>query len=233
MDLKEHYRIVGTSHVSYESVERVKHAFNEFRPNIICVELDKNRFYALKNKDSSRLPISAIRKIGVTGFLFALIGRFVQKKIGNLVGMNPGEEMLVGARLAEKNNLKLALIDQDASITLRNLSKKVSFREKARIVKDILLAPFSRREKVMIDLARIPPDEFIKKILLDMKSRYPGLYKALLDDRNKYMAKRIFLLLRDNPGEKILVIVGAGHVEGLDKDLSSIINSNLSVFPEH
>ena len=55
--------------------------------------------------------------------------------------------MLLGAEIAKKHNLRLALIDQDAIITMRNMSKKVKAREKWKIVLDIFRAPFSKKLK--------------------------------------------------------------------------------------
>ncbi len=227
MDYKERMRIVGTSHVSKESHERIRNAFADFKPTAICLELDRARLEGLlQKKKSSVNPLMAAR-IGLTGYVFSIIGRIVQKKIGNLSGIAPGSEMLLGARLAKNNNLKLFLIDQDVALTLRNMSKKVPFREKMRLVLDLILSPFSKKRRLKIDLTKIPEDEVIKEVLKEMKKRYYGLYKVLVEDRNKVMAKRIFLLLRQNPEEKLLVVVGAGHLDGLVQEIDSLVASNL------
>ncbi len=222
----KNYEIIGTSHVSPESKQKIKQAFTEYKPSIIAIELDKQRLYALTHKETQKLKITAIKKIGITGYLFAVIGRALQKKLGNLVGMNPGEDMLLGFTLAKNNNIRLELIDQDAAITLSNMSKKVKFSEKMKILFDILLSPFSK-QKIKIDISKVPPQELINKILEQMKHRYSGLYKVLLDDRNRYMAKKIYSIIKTTPDAKILVIVGAGHVEGIRKHLESLIASNV------
>ncbi|PIN81130.1 hypothetical protein COV13_02240 [Candidatus Woesearchaeota archaeon CG10_big_fil_rev_8_21_14_0_10_32_9] len=226
MITEANYRIVGTSHISPESKQKIKQTFAEFKPTIIAIELDKQRFHAITSKNTQRLGIGAIRQIGLTGYLFAVIGRALQKKLGNLVGMNPGEEMLLGATLAKNNNLKLALIDQEASITLRNMSKKVKFSEKMKIVLDVLLSPFSK-QKIKIDISKVPAQELVDQLLEQMKHRYKGLYKVLLDDRNKYMARRIYEAIKQDPNTKILAIVGAGHTEGIKKYLNNLIASNV------
>ncbi|MCF7866531.1 TraB/GumN family protein [Candidatus Woesearchaeota archaeon] len=218
--------IIGTSHVAKESKDKIKKAFAEFMPDIIGVELDRQRYYALMNNVKSNLSIMDIKTLGVTGFLFAVIGKFVQKKIGDVVGMNPGEEMLLGANLAKNNKLLLALIDQDVRVTLKNLSKKVKFSEKLKMVGDLFLAPFQKQEKMSFDLNKVPKKELINKLMGLMKNRYPGFYNALVEDRNKYMAKKLFVLLRDNPDKKIMAIVGAGHEEGMYKHLDMLIASN-------
>jgi pheromone shutdown-related protein TraB len=221
-------RIIGTSHVSKESKQRINDAFGEFKPDIICIELDNNRFQAISSPEKKK-GLPSIHQLGITGFLFAVIGRALQKKMGNLTGMAPGEEMLLGATLAKNNKLQLELIDQDAAITLRNMSKRVKFLEKLRIFLDIFRAPFSKklRMNMKLDIHAIPDEEVIAKVMTMMKDRYPGFYRVLLDDRNRYMSKRIYSLMKNNPDKKVMVIVGAGHVEGMQKYLKSLMESNI------
>jgi pheromone shutdown-related protein TraB len=219
-------KIIGTSHVSQESKTRINEVFESFQPDIICIELDRARLYALLHPAQKRGGPS-ISQLGLTGYLFAVIGRLLQKKLGNMTGMNPGEDMLLGVKLAQNNKLALELIDQDASITLRNMSKKVKFSEKMRIVSDILFAPFSKKMRMEIDVSKIPDEEIIAKLLTTMKDRYPGFYRVLLDDRNRFMARKIYSLMRHQPQKKVLVIVGAGHVEDMRKYLKSLMASNI------
>jgi pheromone shutdown-related protein TraB len=218
--------IIGTSHISMESKEKIKKEFSEFKPEIICIELDGNRFYAMMNPDKVKGSPS-IRQLGVTGFIFAVVGKALQKKLGNFTGMNPGEEMLLGAQLAKNNRLPLELIDQDAGITLKNMSKKVKLREKFRIVKDIVTAPFSKKQRLKIDINKIPDEQLILELMNQMKGRYPGFYNVLLEDRNKFMARKLYLLMKNNPDKKIMAIVGAGHVEGIKKHINSLNASNV------
>ncbi|MGV8162086.1 MAG: TraB/GumN family protein [Candidatus Nanoarchaeia archaeon] len=217
--------LIGTSHVSKESKDKINSAFEKFKPAIICVELDQNRYYALMHPDKKGKP--SLRQLGVTGYLFALIGGFFQKRLGKITGMTPGEEMLLGATLAKNNKLNLMLIDQDAAITLRNMSKKVRFREKFRIFLDLFRGPFLKDFKINIDINKIPEDEVIVKILGLMQKRYPGFYKVLIDDRNRHMIRKIYVLMKNNPEKRIMVIVGAGHVAGMKKHLKSLIESNI------
>jgi pheromone shutdown protein TraB len=127
--------------------------------------------------------------------------------------------MLTAVNLAKSNGKLLHLIDQDIEITLRRFTKAFTWREKFRLVGDILKAPFSKR--MQIDLSKIPKDELITKLMSDLKIRYPGLYLALIDERNHVMAKNIYRLMSKNPDKKILVIIGAGH----EKDLLKLIKS--------
>ncbi len=220
-------KIVGTSHIAPESKKRIIGAFNEFGPDIICVELDANRLAGLKKGGSRRVGLSAIRDVGVIGYLFASIGGYIQKKLGNITGMSPGDEMLLASSLAEDNGLRLELIDRDVRFTLKKISK-IPLKERFRIVWDFISAPFKRGQRVKINIGKIPEEGFVKKLTAQLKDRYPYIYRVVIDERNKFMAKKIFLLMRDNPDKRILVVVGEGHVEGIKDYLKKLEQDNVS-----
>lgn len=219
--------IVGTSHIAPESKKRILQKFNETKPDIICVELDRARLIGMRDKNKKKIGLSAIKQIGVTGYIFAIIGSYVQKKLGKMTGMMPGDEMLLGVTLAEKNNLKLELIDQDIRITLKKINK-IPLREKLRIISDIIRAPFQRKNKTTINLSKIPEEELVKTLIAQLQNRYPYIYKTMIDDRDKIMAKRIFTIRYNNPTLRILAIVGEGHKEGMIKQIKQLEADNLS-----
>jgi len=109
------------------------------------------------------------------------------------------------------------------------MSKKVKLREKFRIVGDILTAPFSKKKqiKMKIDIHKIPDEQMILELMNQMKDRYPGFYNVLLEDRNRFMGKKLYLLMKTSPEKKIMAIVGAGHVEGIKKHINSLSASNV------
>lgn len=202
-------KLVGTSHIAKASIKRITSVFESFQPDIICIELDKKRFHALMTDQKPDYSLAGIGRYGFQGYLFAVIGGFIQKKLGNVVGVKPGSDMLAGVNLAKNNNKKLILVDQDIEITLKKFSKKFSFKEKMRLVADIFKAPFSK--KMQINLNEVPAEEMIEKLMGQMKERYPNLYFVLVEERNQIMAKNIYHIMSTNPESKILAIIGAGH----------------------
>ncbi|HYD03085.1 MAG TPA: TraB/GumN family protein [Alphaproteobacteria bacterium] len=213
MIVTNHYKnvlLIGTSHIAKESVDKINEAFKEIHPDIICVELDHKRLHGLVSGEKpDRSFRQGIKKYGFQGYMFALIAGYIQEKLGNIVDMKPGSDMLAAVNLARTNGKKLELIDQDIDITLRNFSRNFTWKEKFRIVGDILKAPFSKQQK--IDLSKIPKDELIQKLMGDLKSRYPSIHKVIVEDRNVVMAKNIYQLMSKNPDKKILAVIGAGH----------------------
>ena len=121
---------LGTSHIAKQSLDEVRKYINEEKPNIIALELDKKRLSALTSKGSRKIELSSIRHIGLKGFLFSLFGAWAERKLGKLVGVAPGSEMKQAIKIAKKQKIELALIDQDIEITLQRLSKAITWKEK-------------------------------------------------------------------------------------------------------
>ncbi len=224
----ENLLIIGTSHISQQSIKEIKKAIIEFQPEIIGVELDLQRANSLLSEEKNKISLSAILQIGLKGYLFAKIGQIVQQKLGKMVGVSPGSEMKTALQLAHKNKLQVALIDQPIQITLRNFSKKLTWKEKFHFVFDIfkgLLFPKKQMRELGLenfDLSKVPQDEIIEKMMLQLKNHYPNVYKTLVEDRNKYMVAQLVKLLRANPEKKILAVVGAGHKKGMEELLLRI-----------
>ena len=214
--------LVGTSHIAKESIKEVEQKILDEKPDIVCLELDRKRYHALMSKKKqSRITFYDVRRIGIKGFIFSLIGAWAEKKLGNLVGVSPGSEMVKAIRLAKKNKIKIALIDQDIEVTLQNFSKSLTWKEKWNFLVDLFNA-FVLRKKEMepFDLNTVPSEKLIKKMIGKVKKRYPNIYKVLIVDRNRVMAKKLKKLMLENSDEKILAIIGAGH----EKEIIDLIN---------
>ena len=221
-------KIIGTSHIAQQSVEEIKQAVEEFQPEIIAVELDFQRTAALMQQQKNRASLNDIFRIGVKGYAFVKIGHYIQQKLGKMVGVVPGSEMKAALELAHKKNLKVALIDQPIDITLKKFSKNLTWKEKFRFVGDILggfLMPKKKIKKLgltKLDLTKVPDQKTIDSLIKQLEERYPNVYKTLITDRNKYMVRELVKLLRENKEKKILVVVGAGHKEGMENLLKNV-----------
>ncbi len=208
--------LIGSSHVSIESVRLVKKTIEEEKPGIIAVELDKDRLEALLHKKKQGL---FIRGVGFKGMLFAAICGWIEKRIGRIVKVEPGSEMKMAVRLAKEHKAKLALIDQHITITLRRFSQSLTWKEKWRFVVDIflgLVTPNRQAKKLGMseaDLTKVPDQKTIQKLLKYVSHRYPNVYKVLVKERNVYMANNLAVLMKAYPQEKIVAVVGAGHEE--------------------
>jgi len=219
--------LIGTSHIAKQSMDEVKLAIETEKPNLVALELDKKRLTALlsKNKEKQKVSVYNIRRIGFKAFFFTLIASWIQQKLGKHVGIMPGSEMKTAIRLAKKNKIKVALIDQDIEITLKKFSKSLTWKEKWNFVVDLFNGFVLRKKQVEnFDLTKVPEKKLIKKMVGIVKKRYPNIYKVLVEDRNKIMSKNLIMLMKKHPEEKILAVVGAGHEDDMIKIIKDKIN---------
>ena len=129
----DNIHIIGTSHIAKQSEVDIKNAFLSIQPDFIAIELDKDRLQSLLSPQKKSMPsISLVRQVGLVGFFFVVIGAYAQKKLGKLVGVTPGADMLYAVNLAKNNKLSLALVDRPIHQTLRRLSKAFTLKEKMR-----------------------------------------------------------------------------------------------------
>lgn len=211
--------IIGTSHISPESIKEVTKEIKKLKPDIIALELDKKRYSALLSK-KRKIKLSDIKDLGIKGFLFNLIGAWLEKKLGKYTGVEPGSEMKTAIKLAKKIKAKIALIDQDIEITIKTLMKSITWKEKFTFIKDFFLSFFGKK-KIEFDLRKVPKQKTINKLLKEVKKSYPSFYKVLVKDRNKVLAKNLYNLSILYPKKKILAIIGAGHEKQVLGELKS------------
>ncbi len=199
--------ILGTSHISKQSIKEVKTIITQEEPDIIAIELDLGRFKALTQKQR-KAP--SILKMGPKIYLLNLIGAYIEKKLGRLVKTKPGSEMKIAINIATKNKTSIALIDQDIRITLKRLIKAITWKEKFNFITDLIKSPF-KKEEIKFDLNKVPSEAIIQELISKTKDRYPSFYNVLIEERNIFMAKNLYNLMTKYNDKKIFVIVGAGH----------------------
>ncbi len=214
----KHLHIVGTSHVAPESLVKVKKTMEKAVPEIVALELDRNRYAALLSDKKTSFSFSSIKEFGFKGWVFGVLASFVERHVGESIGMSPGTEMLYAAQLAKEHEAKIALIDQPLPVTLRRFSATLSWREKFRFVVDLFRGPWLRKE-FGFALHGVPDKKMINKILAFMEQRYPNVYKTLVVERNRYMAKQLYVILQHH---SVVAVVGAGHEEAIVSDLKMI-----------
>ena len=136
VDVDENLRIIGTAHVSKDSVELVDKQIEGWGPDVVAIELCNSRAQALK--DERRLDQEGLRKVIKEGkaplVLFQSMLAAEQRRLGMDEGVQPGAELLGAMNSAEEKNIEVALVDRDIQITLRRAWRNMGLREKWRIL---------------------------------------------------------------------------------------------------
>ena len=131
--------VVGTAHVSQDSVEEVERTIEDEQPDVVAVELDEGRYRQLKGETPEDLDAGdLLRGNTVFQFLAYWMLSYVQTRLGERFDMNPGADMMAAVETAEKHGLGVALVDRDIQMTVQRFWARLSFREKLTLVGALL-----------------------------------------------------------------------------------------------
>lgn len=218
--------LVGTAHVSKESVNEVAAYIDSEQPDHICLELDDGRF---KNKEDegswSNMDIKKVLK-EKKGFLLITnmaLASF-QKRMGNQSGSAPGEEILSAARLAKEKEIPYSLCDREIQITFKRAWRKSNLWNKAKLIATIISAVFSKEEISEAELEELKKSDVMQGMLDEMAKELPAVKAVLIDERDRYLATSIY----QAPGTKILAVIGAGHQNGIISSMQKLEDKQLS-----
>lgn len=226
--------LVGTAHVSQDSVDAVRQVIEAERPDTVCVELDTQRYQALKdpNRWESLNIIQVIRK-GQGPFLLANLAlASFQKRMGLQTGVKPGAELAAAADSAEQRGIEVKLVDRNIRTTLLRAWRKTGLWKKLNLVSTLLVGLFEDQKMDEAELARLRQSDTLSAMLEEMGTLLPSVKTILVDERDMYMAHHI----RQAPGSKIVAVVGAAHLPGILSHLQEEIRAEtideLSTVPE-
>ncbi|MCR4335193.1 MAG: TraB/GumN family protein [archaeon] len=216
--------LLGTAHISQDSVNEVKEAIEKEKPDVVGVELDLQRFRQLKQGNKwQNTDIGKIIGSGQTYlFLLTLLLSNIQRSLGQKIGIKPGMEMIEAIKSAEEHKLPIVLLDRDVNITLKRAMQKMSFREKIKLLFSIV-SGFFEEEKVKItseSIEKLKQKDVMTQLMQQLSKEMPSIKEVLVDERDAFIANSI----TKSPGKKILAVVGAGHLAGIKKLLGKPVN---------
>ena len=224
--------LVGTAHVSQESVDLVRKVITDEQPDCVCVELDEKRYKALSSRkrwESLDLK-EIIRKKQLSTLLVNLILSSYQKKLGMQLGVMPGTELLEATKAAKEQGINIALCDRDVRVTLRRAWHNTSFLKKGYLLATLLVSLFDKTEITEEKLAELKKKDVLSELMSELGEAMPELKKVLIDERDVYLAEKI----KTSAGKRLVAVVGAGHVEGIkqviNEDHSKAL-PEISTFP--
>lgn len=212
--------LVGTAHISKDSIKEVKESIEKYKPDVVAVELCKRRYEGITKKDKwENTPITSLLKSNNAYFMLAqTFLSSIQRKLGKDQGVEPGSEMIAAMDEAKKHNIDIALVDRDISVTLKRAWKKMGIREKFRLVWEFLKAILGYEEEELeeLDLKEIMDQDVISAMMEEFGEIAPSVANVLIHERDKYIAKKI---LDESKKGRVVAVVGAGHIQGIKKHL--------------
>ena len=214
--------IVGTAHVSKKSTQLVEDTIIKEHPDTVAVELCSSRYKSIFEKDKWRNMdiIKVIKEKKVFLLLINIILSSFQKKIADKFGIKPGQEMITAIKESEKINAKLVLADRDINTTLARFWRSMSFWDKIKMFFQLIFSFGDSKEIKEEDIEKMKKEDMLQTILSELKKSHPILEKIIISERDAYLASKI----QSASGNKIVAVVGAGHIPGIKKYITKEIN---------
>ena len=211
--------LIGTAHVSKESIEEVTQEIKNEHPDCVAIELDERRYNSMSDPDSWRnLDIIKVlkRREGFLMLANLVLGSF-QRKMGENVGVKPGDEMLAAIDCAKENNIPFTLVDRPIQVTLRRAWAKNSFLGKCRLLASMLASAFDNEEISPEQIENLKNSSEMDSMMNELSDYMPVVKQVLIDERDTYLASNIFTA----EGNNIVAVLGAGHLNGVAAHLEA------------
>jgi len=207
--------LIATAHVSQESADLVKRVIEEEKPETVCVELCAPRYQALiqKNRWENMDIFKVIKEKKAFLLLSNLLLNSFQRKIGEKLGVRPGEEVLQAIQAANEAGSEIYLADREIRITLSRTWRLMGLWSKSKMLFQFLISLGDIEEITPEDVEKLKREDMLETVLSEIGKSFPEIRKILIDERDQYLAEKI----RTAPGKKIVAAVGAGHVPGILK----------------
>ncbi|KPA17323.1 pheromone shutdown protein [Candidatus Magnetomorum sp. HK-1] len=214
--------LVGTAHISKESVKLVQAIIEDEKPETVCVELCESRYQSIVKKEQweNTNIVTVIREKKAFLLLSNLILAAFQKRMADRLDIKPGSEMIQAIESAESIEAKVHLADRDIRTTLTRAWHCLSLWKKMRMIFELLLSAGSLDEIQESEIEQLKEQDMLETVINEIGRSMPEMRKILIDERDQYLAEKI----RTADGSHIVAVLGAGHVPGLLSQMEKTVD---------
>lgn len=223
--------LLGTAHISQESIVQVTTSIREEKPDCVAIELDEQRYASMKNPEAwKNLDIVKVLKSGQGFVLMAnLVLSSFQKRMGADVGVKPGEEMKAAIAVAEELGIPAVMVDRPIQMTLKRAWAKNSLWGKCKLLSVLLSSAFEKSEITAEEIERLKNESEMDSMMNEIAEYLPAVKAVLIDERDRYLASHIWeAQVKDAPAKKIVAVLGAGHLPGVVRHLEALATGTAS-----
>lgn len=224
--------LIGTAHVSKESIDEVEKEIREEKPDCVAIELDEQRLASLNDSESYKnIDVVKVLKDG-NGFLLLanLILASFQRRMGQNIGVKPGDEMRAGIRVAEELGIPFVMVDRPVQTTLRRAWAKTSSSGKAKLIGALLGSAFGTDDISTQEIENLKKSNEMDSMMGEISTAMPSVKEVLIDERDFYLASHIWksISAENDSRNKVVAVLGAGHLLGVENHLLKIANNEES-----
>jgi pheromone shutdown-related protein TraB len=207
--------LLGTAHVSKESARQVIEVIEAEKPDTVCVELCESRYMSIRHKDKWQNTdiVKVIKEKKSFLLLSNLLLASFQKRIAEKFDIIPGQEMLKAIETGEALGAAIHLADRNIRVTLSKTWRVMKLWDKIKLLFQLILSMGKIDDIDEEDVEKMKQEDVLQTLLADVGKSLPVVKDILIDERDQYLTHKI----RTAPGEKIVAVIGAGHVPGIQR----------------
>jgi pheromone shutdown-related protein TraB len=221
--------LIGTAHVSRESIDEVSRVIREERPGLVCVELDAGRFAAMTEQENwEKLNVAKIFREGKGFLLMAnLVLSGFQRRLGQELGVKPGEEMKTAVTTAEELGIPYVLCDREVQTTLRRAWARCGLWSKCKLLATLFSSAFTTEKLNSEEIENLKKQSELDGMMAELAEYLPPVKETLIDERDRYLAAKIWTggtapAGQQSGNNRTVAVVGAGHMGGIKTRLEKI-----------
>ncbi|MCL2759600.1 MAG: TraB/GumN family protein [Treponema sp.] len=226
------FKLIGTAHVSRESIEEVRNIISNEKPDMVCVELDQGRYNSITQNDNwEKLNLSKVFREGKGFLLIAnLVLASFQRRLGNELGVKPGEEMRTAITAAGEMGIPHSLCDREVHTTLRRAWARCGFWSRSKLLASLLASAFTTEKLNEQEIENLKDKNELDGMMSELAAYLPAVKAVLIDERDRYLASKIWTSTPPEAAEpkKIAAVVGAGHMQGMIAHLEKLASGEVS-----
>ncbi len=209
--------LLGTAHVSRASADKVRELLQGGDYDAVAVELCPSRHQAFMDPDAlARMDLfSVIRQGRVYMVVASLALAAYQQRLADQFGIEPGAEQRAAIVAARERRLPVLLVDREIGVTLKRTAWNLSWWKRLGLFSGLLATLLSRKEVTEEELERLKEGDVLETTFAEFAEDHRDLYVPLIDERDRYMAARLREEIAGKRPERVLAVLGAGHIEGV------------------
>ena len=213
--------LLGTAHVSPASARAVQALVATGEFDTVAVELCDSRQRAMLDPDAlGKLDLFSVIRSGQAPMVGAslALGAY-QQRLAEQYGIEPGAELRAAIDGALDQGLPLVLIDRDIGVTLRRAYRSVPWWRRMELVGGILASVLTREKIEESDIEKLKEGDMLESTFSEFAQQSGEIYGPVIDERDRYMAARLRMLADEGGKRRVLAVVGAGHLKGIENYL--------------
>jgi len=138
-----------------------------------------------------------------------------QRRLGNELGVKPGEEMIAAVNTAKEMGINFSLCDREIHLTLRRAWACCGLWSKCKLLAALLSSAFTTEKLKPEEIEKLKESSELDSMMDELANYLPSVKETLIDERDRYLAAKIWAAHIKNETGSTLAVVGAGHLRGI------------------